>query len=53
MWDFLLFQVDENMKVAQKRDAALKEKFYFRKDLTTRKILLLGYIVWTAGKLSK
>jgi len=28
-------QVDENMKTAQKRDAVLNEKFYFRKDLTT------------------
>uniref|UniRef100_A0A5F9C550 Glutamate--cysteine ligase n=1 Tax=Oryctolagus cuniculus TaxID=9986 RepID=A0A5F9C550_RABIT len=33
--DFLipLSKVDENMKVAQKRDAVLKEMFYFRKDI--------------------
>ncbi|XP_040839498.1 glutamate--cysteine ligase catalytic subunit isoform X5 [Ochotona curzoniae] len=33
--DFLipLSKVDENMKVAQKRDAVLKELFYFRKDI--------------------
>ncbi|PSN53525.1 Glutamate--cysteine ligase [Blattella germanica] len=28
-------KVDENMKRAQKRDALLKEEFYFRKDITT------------------
>ncbi|XP_028915080.1 glutamate--cysteine ligase catalytic subunit [Ornithorhynchus anatinus] len=33
--DFLipLSKVDENMKVAQKRDAVLQGKFYFRKDI--------------------
>ncbi|XP_014589986.1 glutamate--cysteine ligase catalytic subunit isoform X2 [Equus przewalskii] len=33
--DFLipLSKVDENMKVAQKRDAVLQEMFYFRKDI--------------------
>ncbi|XP_057350293.1 glutamate--cysteine ligase catalytic subunit isoform X2 [Manis pentadactyla] len=33
--DFLipLSKVDENMKVAQKRDAVLQERFYFRKDI--------------------
>ena len=32
----LLFdQVDENMKTAQKRDAVLHEKFYFRKNPMT------------------
>uniref|UniRef100_A0A8B9YGE8 Glutamate--cysteine ligase n=1 Tax=Bos mutus grunniens TaxID=30521 RepID=A0A8B9YGE8_BOSMU len=33
--DFLipLSKVDENMKVAQKRDAVLQELFYFRKDI--------------------
>lgn len=28
-------KVDENMKVAHKRDAVLREKFYFRKDILT------------------
>lgn len=28
-----IFQVDENMQRAQKRDAACSEKFYFRKDV--------------------
>lgn len=28
-------KVDENMKRAQKRDALLKEEFFFRKDITT------------------
>nr|XP_031544503.1 glutamate--cysteine ligase catalytic subunit isoform X2 [Vicugna pacos] len=33
--DFLipLSKVDENMKVAQKRDAVLRDRFYFRKDI--------------------
>ena len=31
-----LFQVDENMKKAQRRDAVLNEKFYFRKDILSR-----------------
>jgi len=30
-------KVDENMKIAQKRDAIQNEKFYFRKDLMTCK----------------
>ena len=33
--DVLIFQVDENMKRAQKRDALQQEVFYFRKDITT------------------
>lgn len=30
-------KVDENMKTAHNRDAILKDKFYFRKDLTASK----------------
>jgi glutamate--cysteine ligase catalytic subunit len=30
-------KVEENMTTAHKRDAVRTEKFYFRKDLTTRK----------------
>ena len=29
-------KVDENMKIAQKRDAILNGKFYFRRNITTR-----------------
>lgn len=30
---YFFFQVDENMKVAQKRDAVRQGMFYFRKDI--------------------
>lgn len=30
---YLRYQVDENMQRAQKRDAVLSEKFFFRKDV--------------------
>lgn len=42
--DFLipLSKVDENMKMAQKRDAVLQGMFYFRKDIC-KGIMCLGF----------
>lgn len=38
---YLLYQVDENMKIAHKRNAIINEKFYFRKNLKGMNFLFL------------
>lgn len=35
-FDYYFFQVDENMKIAQKRNAVLEQKFWFRDDIQNK-----------------